>query len=104
MYAALSSHRGCSQVLFLETLTGHVHSMTLRSQRGVAAGTCLRRFGHKERLFHRRESDGNINKVKLFPILLIIQFRYVLNKAGYLGFKARPSGGSGKVFCAFSQA
>ena len=37
MYAALSSRRGCSQVLFLGILSPHVESITLKSQRGVGA-------------------------------------------------------------------
>jgi hypothetical protein len=30
MHAGLSSRRGCSQILFLGTLSRHVHSITLR--------------------------------------------------------------------------
>ena len=41
LYAALSSHRGCSQVLFLGILSRHVYWITLRLQRGVWVGaTC----------------------------------------------------------------
>ena len=39
MYAALSSRRGCSQVLFLGILSPHVYSITLKLQRGVVRGT-----------------------------------------------------------------
>ena len=57
MHAALSSHRGCLQVLFLGILSGHVHSVTLRLQYRVGGRrqNLIRRFEHKEKVVAPRE-------------------------------------------------
>ena len=52
MYAALSSCRGCSQVLFLGILSPHFYSITLRLRRGVGEtcyllSRCQTCFGRK---------------------------------------------------------
>ena len=76
MYAALSSRRGCSQVLFLGIFRLHVYSITLKLQRGVGA-TCLTTV--------RRASGTNVvalcmhgtmNKLNIILIFLVYKRRF----------------------------
>ena len=74
MHAAVSSYRGYSQVLFLGVLSRHVQLGTLQLQRGVGATLLDSVSGAlriKKRSLHRRTSDGKVNMLKIFPILIV---------------------------------
>ena len=85
MHAALFSHRGCLQVLFLGILGRHVQSVTLQLQREVSA-TCLTGVIYvssalriKKRLLHRRKSDGDISYIDCVrtPLLQTLDGRFL---------------------------
>jgi hypothetical protein len=59
MDAVLTSHRGCSQVLFLGTLSCHVHSIG-----GVQSGVGAT-LGHKGRAF------AVVDMLKMFLLLVV---------------------------------
>jgi len=81
MHAALSSHWGCSQVLFLKILSFHVHPITLRLQRVVGAtllpawrlsDLLLGALSIKKRLLNRWISDENMSKLEIFLIFVVV--------------------------------
>ena len=72
MYAALSSRRGCSQVLFLGVLRPHNYDQ-LEVATWVGA-TCLTAVGRASSAkvvalrLHRRKSDGPMNTLNIFRV------------------------------------
>jgi hypothetical protein len=72
MHVMLSSRRGYSQILFLGILSRHVYS----TRRGSSVGG----LEHKAKVvaprLHRRKSDGNMNRLKIFLIFGMCKRRF----------------------------
>ena len=75
-YAALSSRRGCSQILFLGDLSRHISSITLRLQRGVGANCLMavRRASNTQVVAPRLYQT--MNKLNVILIFLVYERRF----------------------------